>query len=101
MAPEAFLRLCCRLEAKSREEIEKKVSTCWAEAWGQRRDLPLGDSVPVPVCLGNWGLWEALKAAQSSQETGKEEREGCTACGQHCQAGRSCGCFSGYSDSLV
>lgn len=49
---------------------------------------------------GNRGLWEALKAVQSSLEAGKE-REDCAACGQHYQEGRSCDCFSGYLDSLV
>lgn len=87
------------------EEIEKNVFPCQGEAGMLRHQGRGGILLWVTqsqlwVCLGNWGLWEALKAAQSSQEAGKE-REGCTACGQHCQAGRSCGCFSGYSDSLV
>lgn len=111
MAPEAsFLRLCSRLKAKSRVVIEKQCvpfsgwgrNMCWDSSGRGEVLLRVTHLVPVQVCSGK--VW-ALGGSQSCTEfTGGwrgKEREDCTACGQHCRAGRSCGCFSGCLDSLV
>lgn len=82
MAPETLLRLCCRLEAKSRGDRKKCVPLSgWGrnvETSGQRRDPPLGDSVPIMSVFGKLGV---LGGSQSCTEfTGGWKGEG----GLHC-----------------
>lgn len=81
MVPEAsFLRLCCRLEAKSRELIEKIFTPSWGEAGTcvetSVAEVPLWVThlVPVWVCSGKLG---ALGGSQSCTEfTGGWKGEG-------------------------